>query len=70
MDAKRRQCSAGHVQALRRPDIDEADLFASTELGAADHLAGPGLRAEDFTVYSPSTMSLGTSPSAAIPTTA
>jgi polar amino acid transport system substrate-binding protein len=43
--------SPSHVQALRRLDSGEADLFASTELGAASQLAGMGLRPEDFTVY-------------------
>ncbi|WP_319585195.1 transporter substrate-binding domain-containing protein [uncultured Pseudodesulfovibrio sp.] len=43
--------SPSHVQALRRLDNGEADLFASTELGAATQLAGMGLDPEDFTVY-------------------
>ncbi|XXJ20152.1 substrate-binding periplasmic protein [Desulfovibrio caledoniensis] len=43
--------SPSHVQALRRLDKGQADLFASTELGAASLLAGMGLRPEDFTVY-------------------
>ncbi|MGE4421144.1 MAG: substrate-binding periplasmic protein [Pseudodesulfovibrio sp.] len=43
--------SPSHVQALRRLDNGEVDLFASTELGAQYQLAGMGLRREDFTVY-------------------
>jgi hypothetical protein len=49
MKAERRLRSAGHIRALRRLDIGEADLLASAELGAATHLAGLGLRQEDFT---------------------
>ncbi|MEZ7198506.1 substrate-binding periplasmic protein [Pseudodesulfovibrio karagichevae] len=42
--------SPSHVQALRQLDKGEVDLFASTERGAPYHLAGMGLRPEDFTV--------------------
>lgn len=42
--------SPSHVQALRRLDSGEADLFACTELGAQRQLSGLGLRAEDFAV--------------------
>ena len=43
--------SPSHVQALRRLDKGEADLFASTELGAAGQLVGMGLPPDEFTVY-------------------
>ncbi len=43
--------SPSHVQALRRLDGGEVDLFASTELGAPCLLAGMGMRPEDYTIY-------------------
>ncbi|OIQ51875.1 Bacterial extracellular solute-binding protein, family 3 [Pseudodesulfovibrio hydrargyri] len=51
MEEERLLRSPSHVQALRRLDSGEADLFASTELGAACQLAGMGLRPDDFAVY-------------------
>jgi polar amino acid transport system substrate-binding protein len=51
MEEERLLRSPSHVQALRRLDSGEVDLFASTELGAATQLSGMGLRPEDFTVY-------------------
>jgi polar amino acid transport system substrate-binding protein len=51
MNEERLLRSPSHVQALRRLDSGEADLFASTELGVKCQLKGMGLSPDDFTVY-------------------
>ena len=42
--------SASHVQALRRLQRDEVDLFAATQAAAPDLMAGLGLNHEDYVV--------------------